>query len=113
MRCQNSGLPKTGVALVFALATFYSNAQGLDRKPAFLDQLNAKAVLDVIEPLRIDGNVSTPFAVRYTKNGDMMPSCILVDSADPTHPLEMISPSDGQYANCHQKLNIPTILKID
>jgi len=112
MRCRNSVASKVCVALIFILVGLYSNAQGFDRPPDIFERLDAKTVIEVIEPLKIDGNITTPFAVRYTKNGDMAPSCALVDAVNSTRSLEMIGPSDGQFANCHRRLSAPVITKI-
>lgn len=99
----------TPFLLVFSLA----HAHDTDFKKEVTDKVNAKSIVTMILPQQIDGQIYTPLAAQYFQGNDFMPSCSLFNREDVKKQLELISPSDGQFGNCHQVITKPTISKIN
>ena len=99
--------------LISALAfSVVAPAQSPKDDAFIFDAINVKNTLQIIYPIKISNNIYTPYALRFTRPGDMAPSCALINKLNSTKPLEMISPSDGQYGNCHQAIKPPVVVKI-
>lgn len=102
---------------LFVIALFFlasaSSAENVKGKSADFPGLDAESIDQVIKPSKVDGDVFTPYAVWYVKNGDFAPSCALVDGKNKSLKFEIVAPSDGQYENCHQTLKEPLIVKIN
>ena len=99
----------TPFLLIFNIA----HAGDIDFKKAVTDQVNAKSIVTIIQPQQIDGQIYTPIAAQYFQGRDFMPSCSLFNRDDVKKQLELISPSDGQFGNCHQVITEPTVSKIN
>lgn len=103
---------------LFLIATFFisstSFAEVSKNKNLEFPGLDAESVEQVIRPIKVEGNISTPYAVWFYKKGDLAPSCSLIDSKKKSVILELVGPSDDrQFANCAQKLKDPLIFKVD
>jgi hypothetical protein len=71
--------------------------------------LHAKEIRQLIYPRKIIDGIFTPYAIVFLQGKDIAPSCALLDKKDYNNILELISPSDGQFGNCHQVLQEPII----
>jgi hypothetical protein len=98
---------------ILALTIFCLPAIGFSSensvKKTIASTLNAKSLMQLIDPMKIDGEIYTPYAAWYIKAEDISPSCTLINKEDFSKTLEMMAPSDGQFGNCHQALQKPTI----
>jgi hypothetical protein len=71
--------------------------------------LNIETMQQLIQPKKVAEGIYTPFAAWYVANKDIAPSCALIDKDDVSRALEIMSPSDGQFTNCHQTIDDPII----
>jgi hypothetical protein len=81
-------------------------------KKTIASTLNAKSLMKLINPMKVNGEIYTPYAAWYTKKEDISPSCTLINKEDFSKTLEITAPSDGQFGNCHQALQKPTISRV-
>ena len=100
--------------LLFFSIIFSTLSNSQEKIPSnLLLQLNVKEVIDQVDPRKIANAIYTPLAVRYVKNNDFAPSCMLIDQTYPENQLMLISPSEnGQFGNCHTALKAPIIIKV-
>lgn len=95
------------IAILCLPALGFSSENSIKKNIAFT--LNAKSFMKLIYPVKVNGKIYTPYAAWYIKENDIAPSCTLIDKEDFSKTLEMVAPSDGQFGNCHQALQKPTI----
>jgi predicted CopG family antitoxin len=94
-------------ALIFS--NFYSFSSGAEVEDEIQLALSAKKIQQLIYPKKISEEIFTPYAVLFLQNKDIASSCALIDKKNFANILELISPSDGQFGNCHQTLQEPII----
>ena len=75
----------------------------------FKQALNVETIQQLIQPKEVAEQIYTPFAAWYVANKDIAPSCALIDKDDINRALDLMSPSDGQFTNCHQTIDEPII----
>lgn len=97
-------------SLLFPLHSFSADS---DTETKIKSTLHARSIQQVIEPKKVSAQIFTPYAVWFVRNNDIAASCALVDKENFNNILDMISPSDGQFGNCHQMLQEPIISYID
>ena len=88
------------------------DARTLDIEQKILKQLHIENVTTIIQPNKITTNLETPYAIQGVKENDRAPTCILINAKNPEKTLELISPTDGQFGNCHQKIAAPEITEV-
>ena len=88
------------------------DARALDIEQKILKQLHIENVIIIIQPDKITTNLEMPYVIQGVKANHRAPTCILVNAKNPEKTLELISPSDGQFRICHNKITAPEITEV-
>ena len=96
-------------AFVFLPALVFADSS-TDKK--ILKELGVETVDQLIQPKKVADGIYTPYAVWFTQSDDSAPTCVLINKDDFTNVLDIMSPSEGEFPNCHQTIDDPVISKI-
>lgn len=92
---------------------FYSQAS-FSQDVNLLRSLDAKDVLQFINSTSIKGNTHTPIAIRFIKNGNTAPSCLLINKDNHENIIDLVSPDEnGFLANCSSNIANPILFSVD
>ena len=109
-KLRNYNLPMKKAILFFLIfSPIFSLAANNAPVEIIAAKLNAKTMRKLIQPKKVAEQIYTPYAAWFVRNNDIAPSCALIDKDNLNKILEMISPSDGQFENCHQAIQEPVI----
>lgn len=78
-----------------------------------LRSLDAKEVLQLTKSSRISGNIYTPIAIRFIKNINSAPSCVLINKNNYRNMVDLASPEESSFLpNCSSNIANPLIFSV-